>query len=205
MIARRAYSETAKDDRRQHILDAADQLFNNQQKLPTASQISEAAGLAKGTIYLYFGSREEIFAALLLDGWARMLDELESKLASNGSKTDAIGAFVSIFVSIIEDMPNLMFLDAMMTDFKRNMSESARLGFHATAQERINQAGGVLERTLSLPSGRGTQLLVRSYAFSRGLWQTFDTRDATCETSSASMFPQELREALTEYWRGAVG
>jgi AcrR family transcriptional regulator len=205
MIARRAYSEAAKDDRRQHILDAADKLINNQQKLPTASQISEAAGLAKGTIYLYFGGREEIFAALLLDGWARMLDELEARLTSNESKSDAIETFISSFVSVIEDRPNLMFLDAMVTEFKRSMSESARLDFHAIAQERINRAGVALERALSLPSGRGSQLLVRSHAFSRGLWQTFDTQDAACETSSVSMYPQELREALVEYWRGAVG
>jgi AcrR family transcriptional regulator len=51
-------------------LTAADELFAAaQDQLPSVSSIAEAAGLAKGTVYLNFETKEEIFAQLLLEGW----------------------------------------------------------------------------------------------------------------------------------------
>ncbi len=53
---------------------------------------------------------------------------------------------------------------------------------------------------------RGTQLLVRSHAFARGLWQSMDSIDPDCDVATKLMpnFAGELRAALTEYWRGAL-
>jgi AcrR family transcriptional regulator len=53
------------EDRRQSILDAAVRVLKT--KGPgdaTVSDITEAAGVAKGTFYLYFDSKEHLFAAL---------------------------------------------------------------------------------------------------------------------------------------------
>ena len=205
MTAPRAYGQAAKDDRRQHILSVVDRLLSEEHVLPTASSIADAAGLAKGTIFLYFESREEIFAALLLDGWFCLLDELEAKLDVDGSRSGAVEAFLSSFVSLVQNRPSLMFLDAMLTDFKRKMSEAARHHFHAALHDRMDQVGGTLDVVLTLAPGRGCQLLVRSHAFARGLWQSFDPVGETCKPALPDRsYAQELREALAEYWSGAV-
>jgi AcrR family transcriptional regulator len=53
-------------DRREHILDAATSVFENKGfAAANVAEIASLAGIAKGTIYLYFESKEKIFAAIL--------------------------------------------------------------------------------------------------------------------------------------------
>src|SRR5579872_4504902 len=70
---RRAVTEALKDARRDAILAAAQALFCKKPFESIAmSDIAAAAGVAKGTLYLYFRTREEIFLALLtreLSAW----------------------------------------------------------------------------------------------------------------------------------------
>ena len=70
-MGKRAYGSQDKLARRHDILEAARRLFHRGGgELPSVARIAEAAGLAKGTIYLYFETREAIYADLLLQGWA---------------------------------------------------------------------------------------------------------------------------------------
>lgn len=81
LIRRRAVNDLLKDARRETILVVALELFcKNSFESITMGTISVGAGLAKGTLYLYFHSREEIFLALL----AR---ELHAWLAAVGQAT----------------------------------------------------------------------------------------------------------------------
>jgi len=53
-------------DRREHILDAAIQVFENKGFIGAGvAEIASVAGIAKGTIYLYFESKENIFTSIL--------------------------------------------------------------------------------------------------------------------------------------------
>ncbi len=60
--------------RRRQILDAAAELAVSE-GLDRASiaKVAEAAGIAKGSIYLHFASRDELLAGLQADVWQRML------------------------------------------------------------------------------------------------------------------------------------
>jgi AcrR family transcriptional regulator len=113
MIAVRAYDAVAKDIRRQTILDAAATLYTKHQSLPTASAIAAASNLAKGTIYRYFDSREDIFTTLVLDWWSTALDELEKHLRVAGSAHEARQVFPAHFCRLIIERPLLMQLDAV--------------------------------------------------------------------------------------------
>src|SRR5271157_5377810 len=64
-MARPALSEEERFSRRAALLDAALRLYREQGTLPTVSSIAKAAGIAKGAVYLWFRSKEEIFVALL--------------------------------------------------------------------------------------------------------------------------------------------
>ena len=58
-----------KQIRHQQILDAAYEVFNQVGFFAaTMDQIAERAELAKGTIYIYFKSKEEVYFSLLLNG-----------------------------------------------------------------------------------------------------------------------------------------
>jgi TetR/AcrR family transcriptional regulator, transcriptional repressor for nem operon len=53
------------DVRREQLLDAAEQLLLEQGlRATTVADVAEVAGLAKGTMYLYFGSKDELLAGL---------------------------------------------------------------------------------------------------------------------------------------------
>ena len=69
--------------RHQQILDAAYDVFNQVGfQAATIDQIAERAELAKGTIYIYFKSKEELYFSLLLNGQAiiiNMLNDLKKR------------------------------------------------------------------------------------------------------------------------------
>src|SRR3954454_777694 len=91
--ARRAATE----QRRCSILQAARAVFARQGYANTVvDDIATQAGIAKGTIYLYFPSKEQIYLAALLEQ-ARQLDA-ESRAAMNAAATwrEKLGAYLNV-------------------------------------------------------------------------------------------------------------
>lgn len=73
-----------KAQRRQEILDAARQEFLERGvHRPTVDDIAGRAEVSKGTIYLYFKSKEEILAHLLLEGLNQLLADLRAVVATD--------------------------------------------------------------------------------------------------------------------------
>lgn len=61
----RAINAQDKELRREAILDAAESLWLSQpERMANVAEIAAAAGLAKGTVYLYFRSKEELLLAI---------------------------------------------------------------------------------------------------------------------------------------------
>jgi AcrR family transcriptional regulator len=68
-----------KAQRRQEILNAARQeFFERGFHRPTVDDVAARAEVSKGTIYLYFESKEGILAHLLLEGLDLLIEEMES-------------------------------------------------------------------------------------------------------------------------------
>ncbi|HET89267.1 MAG TPA: TetR/AcrR family transcriptional regulator [Chloroflexi bacterium] len=82
-MATRARREREKEERRQSILRAAHEVFfENGFHRATVENVAEQAEVSKGTVYLYFESKETILAHLLLEGLDELLDELEQAYAA---------------------------------------------------------------------------------------------------------------------------
>ncbi len=74
----RARREREKEKRRQSILQAArDVFFENGFHRATVDNVAERAEVSKGTVYLYFESKETILAHLLLETLDELIEELE--------------------------------------------------------------------------------------------------------------------------------
>ena len=74
----RARREREKEERRQSILRAAREVFfENGFHRATVDDVAERAEVSKGTVYLYFESKETILALLLLEGLNELVGDLE--------------------------------------------------------------------------------------------------------------------------------
>lgn len=206
-MAKRAYGREDKQVRREEILAAARRLFaSGSGELPAVGDIAVAAGLAKGTVYLYFATKEAIFADLILEGWKGVLDEVDGVFRSDISGPDKVAAFVARTVAYMATNRELLRLDALGHGVvERNLEPETLRSFKSALTQRLLDSGAVMEAAMDLPPGRGVQLLMRTYALTRGLWQSLNTEaERPSGVFQHTDFRQELTEALREYWRGAL-
>lgn len=206
-----------KQARREAILAAALRLFEaGDGPLPGAGGIAAAAGLAKGTVYLYFRTKEEIFVALLQEGIEDVLGEIAAAFHGGRAKAGRgvkVAAFLAAYVAAVERRPDVLRLDAMCYVLEKNLTGEKLREFKQAFVVRLAATGEIVEGALGLPAGRGAQLLMRTFAMTRGLWQAAEPRGemARVEVDKGVLaevmcpeFAVELREALAEYWRGAL-
>jgi len=77
-----------REQRRAHILEAAQQVFvEHGLAAATMEQVAAAAGLSKGTLYLYFHSKDELFMGLaveILDAARAALEPIAADTAADG-------------------------------------------------------------------------------------------------------------------------
>jgi len=204
-VAKHAYASEDKEARRRDILAAAAALFSETRELPSIAEVAAAAGLAKGTVYLYFPTKGAIFAAILLAGWGDVIDELEAAFRPAGGRPgDKVASFLASLVGYLTDNPMLLRLDAIVRGlFERDLEPAEVAAFKAALHGRIAAGGAVIDESLGLPPGRGVKLLVRTHALTRGLWGYFDASGAGAGPGLAE-FAENLAQALAEYWRGAL-
>ena len=81
----RARREEDKQERRQAILDAGLELWNETSYGDfTMNAVAEKAGVVKGTLYLYFETKEQLFLALMSDMMVSYFDEVDGRLQEGG-------------------------------------------------------------------------------------------------------------------------
>jgi AcrR family transcriptional regulator len=207
----RAHDKQAKEARRNDILQAARTLFlNDPHQLPSASRIAEEAGLAKGTVYLYFSTKEEIFLALLGDEFSCLLSEIKNMFASTAA--DPVQHFIRRYVDYLHKHPAFLRLDAMAHSvLEQNMAEQKLRDFKLALVQNLKRAGSELDAVLSLPAGTGMTLLLRTYAITRGLWQSLDYPPTLQAILADEIFApirpnfsSEIAATLQAYWQGAL-
>lgn len=91
-------------DKRDRILDAAVRVFAKEGFHATkVSDIARAAGVADGTIYLYFKSKEELLVSLFEDRVERLLRYLGSELEKIDSVPQKYRRIVELQLGIFQD------------------------------------------------------------------------------------------------------
>jgi len=91
--------EREREQRRKTILRAARRLFFKQGYNPvTVSDIAKKAELSKGAIYLYFSSKEEMCAQILLEDIERFHGEVLPIFEGGGSASEVLIGFANMYV-----------------------------------------------------------------------------------------------------------
>ncbi|WP_437800380.1 TetR/AcrR family transcriptional regulator [Sorangium sp. So ce693] len=200
---RRARKEEQKEERRRFIIDAAWQLFQETAYSEvTMAQVAERTSLAKGTLYLYFTTKEELFLAVVDQELAKWFHDVDIHLthfcASRGdasparprpsrARRDAPGApaedasasvasILSTTLAARDAMTRL--LGILHSVLEQNVSYEAALRFKLSLLGHVERTGVLLERCLpSLAPGHGGPTLIRMYALLIGMRQVCDPSD----------------------------
>jgi len=95
-------------DKPQQIVDAAIRVFaRNGYYNSRVSDIAREAGIASGTIYLYFRTKEEILVTLFRDKMAAFVARLRREIAGEADAVAKIRRLVERHFSVLEQSPAL--------------------------------------------------------------------------------------------------
>jgi AcrR family transcriptional regulator len=107
--------------RRRSILDAACHVFGEKGfELATMDAIADAARVAKGTVYLYYPSKQAIYDAVFSSGMAEMERLIGERVASAASARDAISGFVTVRAEYFQQHPD--FFRVYVAEFARQVA-----------------------------------------------------------------------------------
>ncbi|HUP96477.1 MAG TPA: TetR/AcrR family transcriptional regulator, partial [Usitatibacter sp.] len=153
MLKQRAMGSQDKEERRQAILDAAEKLFlKHPERMASVSEVAAAAGLAKGTVYLYFPSKEEMLLALHERHIAHFFTELMKKLAERG-RLDFDDIFPVTRAHLIRPPGCLELTSHCFALMARETPQETALAFKARVGATLQAAGIHLERHFAMPAG----------------------------------------------------
>src|SRR5438093_8324774 len=86
------------------ILEAARKVFAKKGfSNATVDDIASAAGVAKGTIYLYYESKRDIYFAALKFGIEQMYSVLEEQLKTVSTPEDKLRTFIGVKLAYFDD------------------------------------------------------------------------------------------------------
>jgi AcrR family transcriptional regulator len=213
-IRQRAIQTEAKEERHHAILDAAERLLSRSpERRANVAEVADDAGLAKGTVYLYFPSKDE----LLLAVHERNIDSFFRTLIARleGDTAVTIDDVLALTNRHMVQPPLFLPLAARCYGMMgQGIPREAAFAFKQRMAQRLQRAGAGLERHFpELPAGGGVGLLRHSYALIIGLWQMSGDSAGACSTSEVATadslvfgrpYSDELDSALRALWKGTV-
>lgn len=207
---KRALGAAEKSERRSAIVSAAETLLHRDPAATfSVEALARCAGLAKGTVYLYFRTREEVLLALherqlhtLFDVLARALERPRADARS------VVRAGLRHHAGHPEFYP---LAGSCRTMLDTKIGAEAALAFHLGLAQRLATLGARVEKLYpALRPGEGAALLVNSYALIIGLWQQADIpvvlRKAMQRPDLKVFrmnFETQLERALLDLWEAA--
>lgn len=210
-IRRRAVRDEQKEERRQAIIDAAWQLFQRTSyDALTIAEVAETLGLAKGTVFLYFKTKEALFMAIVEQQLAAWFAEVDAGLAALDAPA-AIPTVADMVGQALDRRPGLVRLLAILhTILECNIDLDTAVQFKRFLRNHFFHTGKLLERCLPfLQAGAGAHVLLQSYALVIGFWHLADPAPVMREALQQPdlrlfeiQFAPEFYAALQALWYG---
>jgi AcrR family transcriptional regulator len=166
----RARTEDQKHERERTLLAAAWVLFQEHAfDTISVAQIAATANVAKGTVFLYFASKEALFLAVLRDKLEAWFAELNQWLDAAPERTTALLA--SSIANSLSAKPALLRLLAMLhNQLEPHAGDANIVLFKHFLLTQLNICGLRLERVFpQFTPGDGARILMRIYALVIGV------------------------------------
>jgi AcrR family transcriptional regulator len=167
----RAIDDDEKAARREAIVDAASTLYERALELPGVAEVAAEAGLAKGTMYLYFETKEAIYLALHQRHTQAFFEALIARVEAPALFD--LGTMLAIVDEyMIRQAAFLPLSHVCLGAAPDRIDERSHEAFHVALGGWLQRAGAGLERRLPrLLRGDGVRFLQQGYALLLGLYQ----------------------------------
>jgi AcrR family transcriptional regulator len=199
----RATAPEEKEARRRHILTASEELMQTWSFTDiTMDRIAERAGVAKGTLYLYFRTKEALFLRLYdqhLEAWYGDLSEL----AGLGSHTVEPAAAARVIASTLSSRRTLIRLHGLMhSSLARNLDRDTFIDFLRGHHLRMSLLSPALAGRISgLSEDDALRFLRRLEAVAGGLSRAASAlplSDQVLDAPDLAAFQFDFEEELRE-------
>jgi len=123
--------------RKQDILDMAAKLFASKDfHSVTVDEIAEKVGLSKGTIYLYFDNKENIFFSILIERTKSLMQALSQAVESGKPFIECLRHFIFTYLEYFQEHESFF---KIMHSEKTRSSMEAHYQMHDYANESIGR------------------------------------------------------------------
>jgi AcrR family transcriptional regulator len=209
-IKRRAVRDDQKLERRQVLIDTAWTLFQREPyEAINIIDVANAANLAKGTVYLYFKTKEALFLAVLIDQFTKWFDHVDEALPDTPATIEGVAGLLTDSMAANPHLTRLFAIVHVVLE--RNIDYDDALNFKQFVYKRIGKTGAALEGKLDfLTQDEGAQLLLRAYALVIGVQHVADPAPIVREVMAKEAhlntflvdFKTEFSTLLTALFRG---
>ncbi len=142
-----------KSDKRELIIDAAAPFFARYGiKKTTVDEIAQAAGMGKGTIYLHFKSKEELFEALVRRHANRFLEKASKVLHEDIPVEEMLRKFILLRIGNFEETAREYNVSVESVEELRREAEGM-------IRDVLEQEGELLASILKLGVGRDEMIV----------------------------------------------
>ena len=176
VTVKRATNDQQKEARREAILSAARALFLEAGFFDVnMASIAKRSGLAKGTVYLYFQTKEEIFLTLSTEEFETWLDMFDKELIKAGSNLE-IDAFLGVLQQVMHQRDVMKrLLSLLHLVLEKNISYDEAFAFKMNLKERSAKTSELVEKALPfLERGQGIEVLTTLHCLIVGFGQMSD-------------------------------
>ena len=159
--------ETLSERRRNSILNAARSVFSGQgYSVATVDDVAAAAGIAKGTLYLYFRSKEDIYLAALTQDLVAMAQNARTEMEQAASLREQIRAFIRVRLEYCQQHEE--FLRIYLAEYGSMFVKGRPLPreFHDLFRENVRYLSKLIEKAIAaaeirpLPPGPAAAAIV---------------------------------------------
>lgn len=144
----RATNDSEKLERKNDILRTAGMLLLKMSYRDiTVNRIAEASGLAKGTIFLYFETKEDIFLSLaeqLIDTWGGKLRKALQSHSTGKNGTEA-EEFVDMVISTLDDILLIKLFAILDDTLEQNIEKKRAMKFKVFLRNILSGCGEIIE------------------------------------------------------------
>ena len=178
---KRAVSDEQKNEKTALITSAAEKLFESDKfERITIEKIAKQAGIAKGTVFIYFKTKEEIFLSIAekeTANWKKHLTEAITSACVKDKKI-TVEVLCNILISSLENNNFIKLISILDDTLEQNIDFKKALHFKKYVKSEMQEISALIEASSgTLKPGNGIIIINSLYTCAIGAYKVSNPSD----------------------------